>query len=214
MTNTVMDGIKGWSVRTVKAMAFCLGAALALSAQAQVKGDATATQKANAAASSPVSVHLEQFKVLRGDKGEEKFLPAESVKPGDVIEYRATYTNVSKKPVKALVAVVPLPEGLEYIPESTKPVSPAAEAAAKDGRYAAQPLVREVKGKDGKVHTERVPYYEYRSLRWNIGDLVVGKAFEVKARARVGTSQPDAEPQAAQAPPRGSVSPTSVSVAH
>ena len=178
-----------------------------------VAAQAQPVQSTGQKSEGPVTIKLSQWKVVTDDKKQESFADASSIKPGEIIEYRAVYTNVSKKSVKGLAAVLPIPEGLEYIPDSSKPGTPAAEAATKDGRYAAQPLVREVKGKDGKQHTERVPYYEYRSLRWSVGDLVAGKTFEVKARARVGTSQPDVEPQAAQAPPRGSVSPTSVSAA-
>lgn len=179
-----------------------VGVCMALAALAGMNQPARAQATAQAAskAEAPIEVKLTQWRVVVDGKKAETFADANSVKPGDVIEYRSTYRNVSPKTVKALVAVLPFPEGLDYVADSSKPTVPAAEAATKDGQYAAQPLLRTVKDKDGKTKTEHIPYSEYRSLRWRVGDLLPGKSIEIKARARVESSETGLAPQAVQAP--------------
>ena len=127
-----------------------------------------------------VLIQLTQKKVVTGPQG-EKLEEASSVKPGDVIEYRATYTNVSKQAVQGLVAKLPVPEGLEYLPKSAKPFNATLQMAGSDGQFGVEPLQR--KAADGSVQT--LPYNEYRTMRWNIGQLQAGASVVVSARAKV-----------------------------
>jgi uncharacterized repeat protein (TIGR01451 family) len=137
-------------------------AGIAFTAHAQT---ATAT-KPQAATSAPaqaqdnktIKAELKQF-LVRTEAGKEVLKPANEVKPGDLIEYRATYTNQGSSPVRAVVAQLPIPVGLEYQPRSAS----------------------------GKK--EAVPYYEYRSIRWNLGQLAAGAKVEVAARARVSKGE-------------------------
>lgn len=145
-----------------------------------------------------IEAHLEQFVVLTDAKGKEELRPAESVKPGDVIEYRVRYSNLSGKTVSGFVATLPLPEQLEYLPASAKPGANLVQAATADGRYAPEPLMRTAP--NGK--SEPVPRSEYRSLRWSIGQLPANAVTEVAARARVVLpAQTRTSSNTSQAPP-------------
>lgn len=146
-----------------------------------------------------IAVVLTQHKVVKNEKGEEQLVDAGSVKPGDVIEYRATYANKSAKAVTGLVGNLPIPEGLEYLPRSAKPGAALVKAAAADGVFASEPLLRKLPG--GK--TEPLPYGEYRSLRWTLGQLPAGAVTAVSARARVEAVVPKA-PTAPGAVPQAS----------
>lgn len=150
-------------------------------------------------APSAIAIELTQFKVVKNEKGEEQLADAATVKPGDVIEYRATYTNKSDKAVVGLVGNLPIPEGLEYLPRSAKPGATLVKAAASDGVFASEPLVRTLP--NGK--TEPLPYNEYRSLRWTLGQLPAGGVTAVSARAKVEAVAPKAPltPGAVQQPP-------------
>jgi uncharacterized repeat protein (TIGR01451 family) len=141
--------------------------------------------KAQAEKKEAVVIQLTQKRVVSGPQG-ERLEDINSVKPGDVIEYRATYTNVSKLPVQGLVAKLPVPEGLEYLPKSAKPYTPALQMAARDGQFGVEPLQR--KTADGSV--QLLPYNEYRTMRWNIGQLNAGASVAVSARARVEGAVP------------------------
>lgn len=149
-----------------------------------------------------VSVNLLQTKIVKGADGREKAVDAVSVKPGDVIEYKAVYTNTGKQPVKGMLARLPVPDGMEYLPKSAKPASSGVKAATKDGEFAVEPLTR--KGPGGV--TEPVPYNEYRVLRWDIGELKAGASVAVSVRAKVEAVVPkvsniDVQPIKPGAPP-------------
>jgi hypothetical protein len=83
-------------------------------------------------------------------------------------------------------ATLPIPSGMEYIPESAVPNQ--VMATADDVNYASVPLKRNVKRADGKIIQELVPYSEYRSLRWDLGEIAAGAVKSVKARMKVKTS--------------------------
>lgn len=182
-----------------------LGAACAFSALAQT-GAAVARPEQAAVAPAAVTVELQQSKVVKAADGKEQLLDAASVKPGDVLEYTVTYTNKTGKAVSGLVADLPIPEGLEYLPRSAKPGATLVKAAVKDGEFAPEPLMR--KARDGK--TEPVPYSDYRALRWTLGQLPAGGVASVSARAKVEVVVPPAPKTASatpQAPPSVGVLP-------
>ncbi|PIF73228.1 putative repeat protein (TIGR01451 family) [Variovorax sp. 54] len=149
------------------------------------------------ATAKAVTVVLTQSKVVKGPDGNEQLQDAATIKPGDVIEYKATYTNNTSKSVKGLVADLPIPEGLEYLPRSAKPGASLVKAATKDAVFEPEPLVRKLAG--GK--TEPVPYSEYRMLRWSLGQLPANGSTAVSARAKVEAVAPPPAPLASAAPP-------------
>jgi uncharacterized repeat protein (TIGR01451 family) len=174
-----MKSIQGLSpIRAIVRLSACATLLAALgaagSAVAQTAAPAAAAQKKS------VDVVLVQSRVVKDAQGKEQLVAADAVKPGDVVEYRATYTNNTGKAVSGLAANLPIPEGLEYLPKSAKPGATLVKAAAKDGRFAAEPLSRVVNGK-----SEFVPYNEYRALRWDLGQLPANGVSSVSARARV-----------------------------
>lgn len=132
-----------------------------------------------------LAIELAQSRIVVGADGREQQLPADTIRPGDVVEYRALYRNRSAQPLTGVVATLPLPTGLEYLPRSAGQGGRQVEAAASDGRYAAEPLVRKVLQPDGRTRDVPVPYADYRSLRWQLGRLQPGDAVVVTARAQV-----------------------------
>ncbi|MGH7726716.1 MAG: hypothetical protein ACREOU_14920 [Candidatus Eiseniibacteriota bacterium] len=115
--------------------------------------------------------------------GKEAFMPADHARPGDVIEYRATYRNTGASDVKDLAATLPVPAGLSYLPRTANPV---ALLASTDGRsFEPVPLKRTVKLADGSTKTVEVSVSEYRYLRWSIGTLAAKNSRTVRARMRV-----------------------------
>ena len=138
-----------------------------------------ATAFANTAAKDPVSIELVAYKLTTNIKGEVEAQPATQAKPDDVIEYRATYTNNTAKPIKGLVATLPIPADTQFLAKS----SPAQAQASTDGvNFAAMPLKRKVSGQ-----TVNVPLQEYRALRWTIAELPAGKSVVVTAQTRVSS---------------------------
>jgi hypothetical protein len=164
--------------------ALLLGVALSLAAQAQTQMSPTPT--APGAADKPaVTVTLSQFKVSKDANQAEKLEEAKSVRPDDIIEYRAVYKNVSSQPVRRLLADLPLPSGLEYIPVSAAPRK-GVQFASAAGVFGAEPLkVRSVDGVE-----QLVAYSDYRRVRWTIDELAPGASTTVSARVKVESVRP------------------------
>jgi uncharacterized repeat protein (TIGR01451 family) len=130
----------------------------------------------------PVETRLEGRKVVVAADGKETFAAADAAKPGDVLEYAATYRNKSRDAITNLAATMPIPGNTEYVPGSARP---ATAKASIDGRtFADMPLKRKVM-RDGKEIEEQVPYSEYRYLRWTPGALAAEQSLGYTARVRV-----------------------------
>jgi len=134
------------------------------------------------AAEGPVETRLEARKVTRAADGRESFSPAENARPGDVIEYVATYRNTGDQAVRALEATLPIPANTELVPGSIRPAG--ARASLDAAEFAPLPLKRSVT-RDGRRVDESIPYREYRYLRWQVPRLEAKKSVTVSARVRV-----------------------------
>lgn len=167
------------------AFVVALSAPLAAWAQAVATAPAAARSAAPASTTTAVTVELTQFKVERSADGKEQFTPASAVKPGDFVEYRATYRNRSGQTVSGLMATLPIPDGMQYQLVSARSPGVAPQAATADGQFAAEPLMRTVRRPDGSTVREPVPAAEYRLLRWSLGQLPAGASVVVQARAQV-----------------------------
>jgi uncharacterized repeat protein (TIGR01451 family) len=145
-----------------------------------------ATVIALCAAAAPlhaeVTAKLTASKVVKSDD-KETLAAAEQVKPGDVVEYTATYQNTGKSAVNNVKASLPIPQGMEFMPDSTRPGD--AMASVDGTNFAKVPLKRTVKGPDGKMVEQLVPYSQYRALRWNLGEIAGGASKAVSARMKV-----------------------------
>ena len=133
-----------------------------------------------------VQVALKALRVTVSEDKEDKketLVAADQVKPGDVIEYQATYTNTTARSVRNLQATLPIPATLEYVADTAKPTQVWASLDGKT--FQSVPLMRKRVTANGQQTTEAVPLREYRFLRWNIGELGARKSVVVMARAKV-----------------------------
>lgn len=163
--------MKQWMYRAMLAVAFAAGVA-----HAQQKG--------------PLESTLEQHKVAKAADGRESLVPATGVRPGDVIEYAATYRNTGRAPITGVQATVPIPANTEYVAGSANPRG--AKASVDGVTYAPMPLKRQVV-RDGKTVDEPVPTREYRYLRWSAPQVAGEQSVTFTARVRV---LDDASPRA------------------
>ena len=132
-------------------------------------------------AAGPLESRLDARKVVV-EAGAERLVDAKDAKPGDVIEYVATYRNTGKEPIRNLQATLPIPAETEWLSGSARP---AGAQASLDGQaFAATPLKRKVK-RGTQEAEEEVPLREYRALRWRLAELGPGKSATYTARVRV-----------------------------
>jgi uncharacterized repeat protein (TIGR01451 family) len=135
-----------------------------------------------AAPDGSIETRLEARKVVRSADGRERFLPAETAKPGDVIEYLATYRNTGSEAVRNLEATLPIPAHTELLQGSARPANAKASLDARG--FAAMPLTRAAT-RDGVAVTEEIPHREYRYLRWVAPELSARRSLTFAARVRV-----------------------------
>lgn len=137
---------------------------------------AQAAPTASAKKGESVKVFLEQFKVSTASDGKEVLTAATVAKPGDIIEYRASYKNVSAKPVTDLVATLPVPKNTEYQANSAMP-SAGAEASIDNLTFAAVPLM--------SADKKMIATKSYKALRWKVTSLKANDAVVVAIRVKV-----------------------------
>ncbi|HEX8464315.1 MAG TPA: hypothetical protein VF627_06835, partial [Abditibacterium sp.] len=133
----------------------------------------------------PITVELKAFKVVRDENGKESFSDASRAAPGDVIEYRALYANVSRSEVKNLQANLPIPAATQLLPATLAPKT--ALASADNRTFASLPLMQTVTLPTGPARRP-VPLSAYRALRWPLGNLAAGQTVTVRARVRLDST--------------------------
>ncbi len=147
-------------------------------------------------AAESVTNTLSVYRVVRGADGAEQKVVAASAKPGDVLEYQATYRNSGAAEVRKLLATIPIPGGATYVLGS--PLPDNATASLDGINYARIPLMRAVKRPDGSTVEQPVAASEYRFVRWTVDALGAGAAVTVAMRVSVTA---DAAPAAAKLAP-------------
>ena len=153
------------------------------------------------AESGKLTSELKVWSVVRQADGAETLQPAQTVKPGDVLQYSAVYMNPDQRPVTRLMASLPIPAGTELVGASALPRE--VQASVDGNVYAAVPLMRKARRADGQVVDVPVPLAEYRHLRWPEQQVAAGASFTTSARVRVvsasATSNPTTTPAAVSA---------------
>ena len=121
--------------------------------------------------------------VVAQSDGKETLRPAAEIRPNDLLQYTASYTNSGSSPAKSLVASLPIPSGTQWVNASALP---RMVLASTDGKvFLPVPLMRKVKQADGRVIEEAVPLAEYRALRWPEQEVAAGATYTVSTRVRV-----------------------------
>jgi uncharacterized repeat protein (TIGR01451 family) len=131
---------------------------------------------ATIASASDLKVELEARKIATSPSGKEISTPAETAAPGDVVEYRVTYTNTGATVLKDVRPEIPVPNGLVVLLGSDRPAAAEALLAGRD--FVPLPAL-DAEGKP--VSAEKL-----RAFRWSPAPLAAGAAREVVIRVVVG----------------------------
>lgn len=141
-----------------------------------------------AIAADPITGTIEARKVVTGEKGEELFLPANEVRPQDVIEYRLTYSNTGTTAVQHVAITDPVPAGVQYVAKTAKDArSHRVEFSVDSGKtFHAWPVKVTKKAADGKEITVDATPEMVTHIRWTLsGDLKPANEVTFSYRARV-----------------------------
>lgn len=122
-------------------------------------------------AEDALKMELTANKVMTDEDGSVRYISVRNAPAGTVIQYRATYKNTINKDINDLAVTLPIPANMTF--DGT--AIPSSAQASIDGKnYADMPLMRKVDGKMVKI-----PFSEYRSLRWHIKLLPAKKSAAV-----------------------------------
>ena len=122
-------------------------------------------------ADDALKMDLTANQVTKNAAGKTSYVPVRTAPAGTVIQYKATYSNIINKDIQDLAVILPIPANMTFTGEA----SPASAQASIDGKnYMDMPLMRKVNGKMVKI-----PFSEYRTLRWNIKLLPAQKSAAV-----------------------------------
>lgn len=139
-------------------------------------------------AADPITGVIEAHKVVIGEKGEELFVPANEVRPQDVIEYRLTYANHGAAAVHNVSITDPVPAGVHYVGKTAKkPGSGRVEFSVDSGRsFHAWPVKVTKKTTAGKEITVDATPDMVTHIRWTLsGDLKPAGEVSFSYRAKV-----------------------------
>ena len=109
-----------------------------------------------------------------------------TVAPGDVVEYRLVFTNITGRPVNNIQFTDPLPEGMYYLQGTAGADREDVDVEfSLDGgvSYSAQPMVEVVV--DGRTEQRPASPEDYTNIRWTVHgevqpDARVAAAFQVR----------------------------------
>jgi hypothetical protein len=139
-----------------------------------------------AQADQAITSTLTVQRVTLDEKGQEVLVPADKVKPGEVLLYTAVFTNTTDKLLTKIEPQLPIPSGTVLLKDGAVP---AGVRASIDGiTYDAVPLKRKVKQADGTIKVVDVPLAEYRFLKWRFEKLEAHATLTVSARVKVTTA--------------------------
>jgi len=117
-------------------------------------------------------------------------------RPGDVVRYRLTFTNITRGPVRGVTLANPLAAGMRFVGGSARADRSDArlEYSADGGRtFSAQPMEEVVV--DGERVRRPVPAERYTHVRWTVdGTVAPGATVVAEFDARVGTGTPAPAP--------------------
>jgi uncharacterized repeat protein (TIGR01451 family) len=130
-----------------------------------------------------LDISLRAQRVLADDKGAEKLMDDTSAQPGEVVQYTATLHNKTTRQLLNVTPAIPVPVGMEYLPDTDCP-TPAL--ASIDGKtFERFPIRRTRTLIDGRTVSIEVPAKAYRALKWFPDDMPAGSTRVVAMRVRV-----------------------------
>jgi len=146
---------------------------------------------APSAAVAELKSDMQAYVVTADENGVEQYYTAETVKPGQLIEYRMQHTNGFDNAIDGVAIVGPVPEGSELVVgRSASDVSSTFEVRGEfdpdrpGEEWSALPAQRIVVQADGSRFTETAKAEHFTAVRWKLSgamqeDASVNHAYRV-----------------------------------
>jgi uncharacterized repeat protein (TIGR01451 family) len=123
-----------------------------------------------AAGGANLAGSLEAYRVVVTDQGVERFLPAESARPSDVIEYRLVYRNTGDEPIQHILITDPIPIGTALVhPSATHPENGRVEYSIDGGEnFQPWPILVKKTGESGEEALVEATPDMVTHIRWSL----------------------------------------------
>ncbi|MEQ3724905.1 hypothetical protein [Alcanivorax sp.] len=138
-------------------------------------------------ADAPLSSQMESYLVTSKD-GKEVVEEAEQASPGDIVEYRLTYTNNGDQPLSGLIITGPIPANTVYLENSAATQVNADFTVSIDNgdSFQAEPITKTITGENGQSKNVEVSPSDYTQVRWQPkGSLQPDQVQEYRYRVTV-----------------------------
>lgn len=112
-----------------------------------------------------VSSNAEKMIIVnQGGKKAYKFIPAKKVLPGEIVQYKTYFENISNKPAENINIVNPIPKHTVYLPNSATGQNTFTVFSVDGGKHYGRAGTLKVRGRDGKFHPAKPS--DYTHIRW------------------------------------------------
>lgn len=125
----------------------------------------------------PVLSMMEAFVVDTDSEGTETFRVAQTVDPGETIEYRIVHKNQSSQPLGGFIVTGPIPEGTRYVAGSASQADGAIfEVKLPDEDWQGEPAYKTIVNEDGREERVIADPSEYTAVRWSLTAVLADQA--------------------------------------
>lgn len=136
-----------------------------------------------------VTSQLEAYVVETTDTGAETFRKADQVQPGQLIEYRITYSNGTNEDLSKFIVNGDVPELTSWVDGSARTDGAAVfEVQLADLGWTDWPVFREIRAADGSIEKVKVPASDVEAIRWKLSESL-GAGASVNTTYRVEVNQ-------------------------
>ena len=133
-------------------------------------------------ASAQEMISEAKFRVVEiSTDGEETLVERETVRPGEIIEYTLTHSNMAESEMNGLSIFAPVPEGVTFAFDSEFSTMPATfeiqaeiDPELEGLEWSTLPAMRTVIAADGTKIEEPVPADAIEAVRWNLESSLKG----------------------------------------
>jgi len=127
-----------------------------------------------------------EVKAVNAGKEVVERIPAENVKPGDIVVYTVRYTNSGAGEAKDAAIVDPIPKGTVYVVESATGKGTDITCSIDGGKsYHKQPVRQSVTMPDGKTVENDADPAMYTHVKWVVQSVKPGKSGMVSFKTKV-----------------------------
>ena len=174
----------------MNALSKMMKAAAVLLVTAATVGAAGAQQQVAVEQQPPVISTMEAVIVDTDDDGNEVFRPAETVDPGEIIEYRIAHLNQSSQALSGFTIAGPIPNGTQYVAESASVEDGTLfEVKLPNEDWQSEPAYKTIINEAGEEERVIADPSEYVTIRWSLLEALPDQSTaESTYRVRVNTN--------------------------